>query len=80
MTTTTKLSTELLAYYRQISTEIFTVVDQNMDDRLSIICLCDGMYPEMNRHSFIQIQLQKNNLYWRIQYYHDRIITSIMFL
>jgi DNA polymerase III subunit epsilon len=27
MKTTTKLSTELLAYYRQISTEIFTVVD-----------------------------------------------------
>ncbi|PZO37195.1 MAG: 3'-5' exonuclease [Pseudanabaena frigida] len=27
MKTTTKLSTELLAYYRQISTEVFTVVD-----------------------------------------------------
>lgn len=27
MKTTTKLSTELLAYYRQIGTEIFTVVD-----------------------------------------------------
>jgi DNA polymerase-3 subunit epsilon len=27
MKTTTKLSTEILAYYRQISTEVFTVVD-----------------------------------------------------
>jgi len=34
MKTTTNHSTELLAYYRQISTEIFSVVNQNVDDRL----------------------------------------------
>jgi hypothetical protein len=42
MKTTTNLSTELLAYYRQISMEIFSVVNQNVDDRLKIICLCVG--------------------------------------
>lgn len=49
MKTTTNLSTELLAYNRQISTEIFTVVEQNVGDRLSIICLCIGTHPEKNR-------------------------------
>jgi hypothetical protein len=56
MKTTTNLSTELLAYYRQISTEIFTVADQNVGDRCTIICLCSEAYPAWNRRPFYGTQ------------------------